>query len=157
MPPMLNSAWNRDMLGLASAPSMAIPCALIATSFAPAIAPNSINAKNKDVASIANAGAARATEKPSVLQTVTRLLPTRVISQPVAGIAQTDPIAVPKRLRPRRALLKSSALCTAGIRETQVETIKPWRRNREITAHQAAETLSPEPSLGIVSWSAPTI
>src|SRR6478752_3016376 len=107
------------MLGLASAPSMAIPCALIATSFAPAIAPNSINARNKDAAS--------------------------------------DAIAVPKRQRPRRALLKSNALCTAGIRETQVETIKPWRRNREITAHHAAETLSLKPGLGIASWSAPTI
>src|SRR3954454_24174000 len=157
MPPMLNRAWNRDILGLATALSTATPCALIATSFVPAMAPNSTSARNKDIKPVAKAGAARAIEKPRVLHTVIRLLPNLLINHPVIGMAQTDPIAVPKRQRPRRALLKLRAFCTAGMPETQVETINPWRRKRETTAHHAAEILFVKPSLGIVSCTVSTI
>ena len=106
---------------------------------------------------MASAGIAKAIENPTVLQAVTRLLPNFVMHQPATGMAQTEPIAVPNRQSPRRALVNSSALCTAGMRETQVETIRPWRRKREITAHHADENLFRETTFESVSCAVSTI
>jgi hypothetical protein len=49
----------------------------------------------------------------------------RVINQPVAGTAITDPTAVPNKQRPSRALVSPSAVWMAGILETQVDTTSP--------------------------------
>src|SRR5436305_7407465 len=116
------------MLGFPNAFSTATPCALMETSLAPAIAPNNNSVENRDEAPVANDGPASASEKPTVLQAVIRLLPNLVTHQPVTGMAHTEPIAVPKRQRPSRALERPRLFCTAGMRDTQVETINPSRR-----------------------------
>src|SRR4051794_14667162 len=138
MPPILDRAWNRDSDGVAIACSSATPCAFIETSLAPAIAPNTIRAANNVAASVAQDGATSAAESPTVLQIVTRRLPWRATSQPVAGMANIDPTAVPSRVSPNSAWVNPSELCRAGIREIQVDRIRPCSKKRETTAHHAA-------------------
>src|SRR5947209_7450376 len=120
MPPILNMAWNLDMVGDPAAFSTATPCALIETSLAPAIAPKIISATKRLDGLKAKEGATSAVEKAVVLQAATRLLPIRVINHPVVGIAITDPTAVPRRESPRAAFVNLSEACIAGIRDTHV-------------------------------------
>src|SRR5271170_1326650 len=137
MPPMLNIAWNRDIVGFFIFSSTATACEFIATSFAPAMTPYINSAANSVARLTASAGNTSARQKPIDVQFATRELPYRLTSQPHTGIALTDPIAAPSSAIPSAPLDSCSSACTAGIRETQAETTSPCTRNRAATAHHA--------------------
>jgi hypothetical protein len=68
----------------------------------------------------------------------TRRLPLRAISQPAIGIATNDPAPRPISAAPSIPGVSPSAVCTAGIRDTQVAKAKPLMKNSAPTAIRAA-------------------
>ncbi len=57
--------------------------------------------------------------------TITRLLPNFPTNIPAGGITHNAPIAELSSVSPKTKLLRCIALCTAGMREIQVDTTKP--------------------------------
>src|SRR5947209_565935 len=129
------------MVGLASFFSTSTPCAFIETSIEAAVPPQIKRAAPSAQALEARAGNISTTEKTPDERELTRLLPYRLISIPTNGIVTTDPKAAQSNVEPKTPLLKWRALCTAGIRDTHVATIRPCNRNSATVAHHARETV----------------
>ena len=102
--PRLNMPWKRDMVGVPIRLSTATPCAFIATSFEPAIAPNRNKAANRVTALKANAGA----------------------KLTISGFhSASGDLAQNQELAKQRALSVRDALKAAGIAEDRVVLAKP--------------------------------
>src|SRR5579883_701793 len=129
------------MVGFANAFSTSTPCAFMETSIAAASAPKTNNAPAS--VSVLNAEPRRnkVRQKSRLAIEVTRLLPYRFTSQPVTGMLETAPTAELSSVNPSIPFARWSALCTAGMRESQVATTSPCTRNRTTVPHQARRTI----------------
>ena len=99
-PPTLQPPCSDDMIGFGSWRSRATPCAFIATSIAPLLAPNTNRIAPSMYGLVASSGSGSMRQKTSVATRVTEALERPSRMWPVSGIETSAPAAMHSRHRP---------------------------------------------------------
>ncbi len=128
------------MTGRPSWRSTATPCAFIATSIAPFVAPKTKSAAISESGLGARIGSRKATKSASVATRVTRALPKRAAVGPVSGIATSAPSAIEKSATPSVEWLIPRRSSTNGMCAAQVPVMMPFARKMTATAKRARRT-----------------
>ena len=137
MAPMLKPACSKDIVARRKAFSTAIPCAFMATSMLPIVAPKNRAAGRKVHRSGIIGGKMKAKQKAMPVMVVTRALPKRLIRTPDSGMAMMAPAAMARSARPNMPVPTASRSLANGICGIQFPSMKPCTRKVSAMAQRA--------------------
>jgi len=137
IPPKLNSAWKDDMMARPMRCSRNTACAFIEIFIAPENTPNTTSAPVSHQRLGASGRRTRLAAMSAVEVAAIARLPLRETSAPVTGMEINAPQAAPSSARPSCAGRICKCAWNAGIRESQVETIRPCRKNSRLVPSRA--------------------
>lgn len=115
--PMLNNAWNEVMIGFWRCFSTITACEFMATSNIPAETPSRKKTKMSDQTCGTRGIKGTNAQYANAPNNVIRLLPLRMITQPVNGIASSAPMDEPSNTRPTTPSSIPNCSCILGRRE----------------------------------------